>query len=149
MNITICAFVEEWDHYRDRWDECGTHHEAECRLLYPATEEAAICMVAELLAEGSEDGHGEWQITILLDGRNPDESQVDLNAEVRDRIKDGASLQGSVARERRKAERLEAERIAEERRLEKERKSADARAAKLLEQERALYETLKSKFGHA
>lgn len=114
MNITLVATLDERT-YRDG-DQI---HGSDFRLLFPTSVEQAAQLIADMRLEGRAADHNEWEIVILLDGR--ESTDENLHEEERIERLAHASVGAALARQQAEKERKEQEETA--------RKTARAEAA--------------------
>lgn len=142
-NITIFAFCEEWHEGRDREDMDYREHAAEYRLLYPEGDDIASVMLADLLVEGDADDHGEWETTLLFDGR---EAETDAELERERLLRELAESGWRAAQVRQRAAKAERERKERERRAEEDERRRVREEASKEKGERAEFERLSLKY---
>jgi hypothetical protein len=137
LNITLIAFQDE---KRDR--DGGYINTASCRILHPTTAEEAAVLYQELLLEADDLDHEEWEITVLLNGR---EAETDEELDLIKPIENPGQAALVAAKARRLEAKLREQRVQRERDL---RANEEAKARREL-YERQEYERLKRKFAAA
>lgn len=137
MNITLICQLEPCT-YRDG----ETIHCGDLAVHYPDTIEEAASTICDLRRWRYASDHrcDGWEITLLLDGREPDS---DAEIEIADSINDAAAV---LIAEAEALEKQEAERRARAKRIQDEALSKLA-AQKRVEADRAKYDELKSRYG--